>query len=186
MPNIDKIINNHNLKLMNPTPPGQNSNNTNNNNNCNCRLTNQCPMENKCVIENVVYKATIFSKLNPSDYKIYFGTAMGLWKERYYNHKTSFKLEAHKNDTALSQYYWEIKKYDPNPTVLWSVVSRASPPKSLSEKCQLCLLEILNIILNDKNDRVLNRRTQLISKCRHTSGYLLTRPSPRPEPPPIN
>ena len=184
MPNIDKIINNHNLKLMNPNPPGQNNVN---NNNCNCRVSNQCPMDNKkCVIENVVYKATIFSKLNPSDYKFYFGTAMGLWKERYYNHKTSFKYDYHKNDTALSQHYWELKKQDPNPTVLWSVVTKATPPKSLNDKCQLCLLEILNIILNDKNDRVLNKRTQLISKCRHSNGYLLSGPLPRPEPPPNN
>ena len=48
MNNVDSIISSHNKKLLNPitNEPG-----------CNCRIKENCPLNNRCLITNIVYEA---------------------------------------------------------------------------------------------------------------------------------
>ena len=41
-----------------------------NSNNCNCKTKINCPMNGMCILKNVVYQATIFTKENVKDKKI--------------------------------------------------------------------------------------------------------------------
>ena len=47
-------------------------------------------MNGICNLRNVEYQATIFSKENIKDKKIYTGISSGGWKLRYNNHIHSF------------------------------------------------------------------------------------------------
>ena len=45
--------------------------------------------------------------------------------------------------------------------------------KYIQKKCLLCLHEKFKIVIFEDQDHLLNKRSELISKCRHTNKYLL-------------
>merc|ERR1711872_694610 len=93
--NFATIIQNHNRKILAEDTQQEEKL-------CNCQNPNLCPVENKCKLENVVYKATVESKEKKN--AIYIGSTTTSFKKRYSNHKKSFNHERYKNDTTLSTY----------------------------------------------------------------------------------
>ena len=107
--------------------------------------------------------------------KIYLGTAEENFKKRYYNHKTSFKNRGKANDTTLSKHVWEVKdKYKETSSLKWSIVKSVPGYTNITKKCLLCLQEKLEIINYPNQEELLNKRSELISKCRHVNKYLLS------------
>ena len=85
------------------------------------------------------------------------------------NHTNSFRHKRYSKDTALSKYIWETKKeYNEMPTLKWSIVKYVPSYSNISKKCLLCLHEKLEIV---DQDHLLNKRSELISKCRHANKY---------------
>ena len=72
---------------------------------CNYRVKNSCPLDNKCLTSQLIYQADVTNNLD-YEYKYYLGLAETTFKERYSNHKSSFKNENNKNSTELSKYVW--------------------------------------------------------------------------------
>ena len=66
---------------------------------CNCRKANECPVQNKCLTESVVYQATIKRGDGVTD--TYIGLTATSFKDRWRNHKSNFKTRNPKNATAL-------------------------------------------------------------------------------------
>ena len=64
-------------------------------------------------------------------------------------------------------------KYKEMPTLKWSVVKSVSLYSNISEKCLLCLHGKLEIVNFKEQDQSLNKRSELISKCRHANKHLL-------------
>jgi len=54
---------------------------------CNCRKKSDCPLEGKCLQTNAIYQATVTTETTT---ETYVGLATN-FKERYRNHKTSFR-----------------------------------------------------------------------------------------------
>ena len=52
---------------------------------CNCRKKDICPMNGNCLMNNVIYKCTVFPATRTKQ-RAYLGLAEGEWKQRYYNH----------------------------------------------------------------------------------------------------
>ena len=106
--------------------------------------------------------------------KVYFGTAEGDFKKRYYNHKKSFKNRLYECDTTLSKYIWEIRdKYAEEPTLKWSIVKRVALYSIIMKICMLCLQEKFEIVKYPRPDQLLNKRSELVSKRCHANKYLL-------------
>ena len=163
--NLSSIIKTHNKKVTNEkiTPRDQ----------CNCKNRNDCPLDGNCQTSDIIYKCIASTTVNPD--KIYLGTAEGNFKKRYYNHKTSFKNREKANDTTLSKYVWEVKdKYKETPSLKWSIVKSVPGYSNITKKCLLCLYEKLEIINYPNQEELLNKRSELISKCRHVNKYLLS------------
>ena len=66
--------------------------------------------------------------------------------------------------------------------VTWSIVDRAYPYTADAKSCDLCAAERMHIALGRKGfkklpDRceLLNKRSELMSKCRHQAKYTLGR-----------
>ena len=82
MPNMKSIISSHNKHVLSnanaPTPQPDT---------CNCRKKSDCPLEGKCLQTNVIYQATVTTETAT---ETYVGLATN-FKERYRNHKTSFR-----------------------------------------------------------------------------------------------
>ena len=94
-----------------------------------------------------IYKCTVLSPDKPN--KVYFRTAEGAFKKRFYNHRKSFNNEVSANDTTLSKYVWELKETsNSSPTLERSIAKKVLPYSNISKKCLLCLHETLKIIKN--------------------------------------
>ena len=136
---------------------------------CNCRKKDQCPLDNKCLSSSVIYNAQVTTN---NTTKNYIGLTEGTFKQRFSQHKSTFKHRKHINSTELSKYIWQLhdKKQDFN--IKWSIISRARPYNNISKRCDLCLTEKL-MIIKHSNDNLLNKRSELISKCRHENKFYL-------------
>ena len=75
--------------------------------------------------------------------------------------------------TELSKYIWSLKREGKIFRVNWDVLRKAPSYSNLSKRCDLCLTEKLMIISADKST-LLNKRSELISKCRHQNKFYLS------------
>ena len=92
--------------------------------------------------------------------------------QQSYKHTKSFRHQKHRNETELSKLIWRLKDENKDYTLSWSIAKRSSPYRLGSKRCDLCLTEKVAIIrANPKG--LLNKRTELISKCRHRNKFLL-------------
>ena len=70
----------------------------------------KCPLNNKCLSNNILYKANITSESENYRNKIYCGISETKFKSRYSNHRKSFKNRNYKTDTELSNENWKLKE----------------------------------------------------------------------------
>ena len=103
---------------------------------------------------------------------MYYGISETKFKTRFSNHKKSFNLEKHKNDTQLSNELWKIKASKEEPILVWKILGQYQPCNVNTKRCLLCLDEKLQIAIYNRNN-ILNKRTEIISKCRHRNKYAL-------------
>ena len=85
----------------------------------------------------------------------------------------SFSHKKCKNDAELSKYLWKLKEENADYNLQWSIIAYASPCKRGARKCDFCLTEKLIIARSDPK-KLLNKRTELVSKCRHRNKFLLS------------
>ena len=168
--NIKTFINSHNHEIL------QLNESNDDKRTCNCRQKNECPMNGKCLTTNLIYEATITSDKPNQQAKKYIGLTENTFKTRFGNHKNSFNTERYKNATELSKEYWEIKKENFTPTITWNIIAQCAPFNKNTRTCKLCLREKLEIVTY-KGDNLLNKRSELVSKCRHSNKYVLSRVS---------
>ena len=165
MDNMKSIINKHSKKVTN----ADNDTNTDNQVQCNCRNKDQCPLDNKCLTSSVIYNAQVTTN---NATKNYIGLTEGTFKQRFSQHKATFKHRKYTNSTELSKYIWKLRDNNQDFNIKWTIISRARPYNNISKRCDLCLTEKLMIITANP-DRILNKRSELISKCRHENKFYL-------------
>ena len=134
---------------------------------CNCRKPEDCPLDGKCLIKNIIYKAEITS--GNSESKVYIGSAGSDFKQRYTNHKSSLKYSSKRKTTELSKFYWELKDAGITPNIKWSVIKEIRSGYSLKNGCTLCNTEKYLIACAEKQ-KLLNKRNELKRVCPHYSS----------------
>ena len=98
--NMGAIISGHNKKILrqyekkNTLEPG-----------CNCNDKDNCPLERKCLQEEIVYQAE--ANAADGEVKYYTGLTEPDFKKRFGNHKKSFEHLRYSHETTLSSYVWE-------------------------------------------------------------------------------
>ena len=164
MTNIKSIVNAHNKRITN-------KHEINNKRTCNCINKKSCPLNGNCLSENTLYAGTITSNIPNYQDKDYAGVTAPQWKFRYNTHKTSFNLRKYINSSELSKEVWRIKDQGGTPSIKWRILKQHAPYNPISKTCKLCISEKLYILENEEN--LLNKRDELISKCRHQNKYTL-------------
>lgn len=166
MPNMKTIITKHNKNTMN-------KDNSTNDKKCNCRSKNNCPLNNECLTEAIIYQATVEADNNS---KTYIGSCETPFKTRYYNHTKSFNNEKYKHETKLSSYLWELKEDNINYTIEWKILNKSNNYQCGTRHCNLCLTEKLYIMNYDNNinSQLLNSRSELMTKCRHAAKFKIS------------
>ena len=105
--------------------------------------------------------------------KVYLGLAEGEWKA------VSITASCHlntrySNKSTLSSYMWHLKSVSSETRHLkWSVLRCVPPYSNISKKCLLCLYEKLEIVTYQNQKELLNKRSELLCKCRHANKFLL-------------
>ena len=176
MPNIANTIKQHNAKTLLSQPLDQHDP-------CNCVNPDECPLDGICNSTDTVYKATVNSESsgnseNPtrsasSAENIYFGVCAGPFKPRYRNHMKSFNNRRYKTETNLSEFIWKLKDKDIRYSIKWDIVTHAPPYRCGSNRCNLCLSEKV-VIARCNHKGLLNKRTELMNKCRHRNKFMLS------------
>ena len=135
----------------------------------------------------MVYKAEVMSTGMTASY---IGIAANSFKERYTNLKLSFnnlKYEYNTSlsklsfnnlkyecNTSLSKHIWGLKKINEPFAISWSIVSKAKPYNPVAKTCNLCLMEKTCILLSE-DANLLNKRSEVMNKCRHREKFLLSK-----------
>ena len=115
---------------------------------CNCRNKDTCPLDGCCLKQCFIYKAEVHVD---NDYKIYYGPV--------------------ESATELSKYIWKLKDLEKTFVLKWSIAAYASPYRCGTRRCHLCITEKYIIARGDQ-ERLLNKRTEFFSKCRHRNKFV--------------
>ena len=116
MRNVKSIISSHNHKILQ-------SKRSISTKTCNYITKTSCPLNNQCLLRNIVYKAIVSSENPELKKKVYFGISETPFKLRYANHLKSSKIIRYKNDTELSKEIWNFKEKGIAPIVKWRIVN---------------------------------------------------------------
>ena len=84
MRSMSSVISAHNCSTLNPPKTSFG---------CNCQKRSMCPLQNKCLIPNIVYQADITNNVDDAR-RVYLGLSETPFKDRYHNHVRDFN-----NDT---------------------------------------------------------------------------------------
>ena len=164
MPNMKQKISSHNHKAKKDEEERQPDFG------CNCSgVMGPCPMEGKCLVNSVVYRAEVVSNNSTSTYT---GLTSNTFKQRFYGHRHSFNNRNSEHSTTLSSHVWDLKDQNKNYEVKWNIVDRAQAFNPTTKKCRLCIREKHHIIFQPE-DASLNNRSELFSTCRHRKKQLL-------------
>ena len=161
--NIGSIINSHNKKVLQAQKPNQLP--------CNCSKKEDCPLQGDCRVSSVIYKCDVTAPNQPK--KVYIGLTEKEIKQRISGHKTSIKNAKYRKSTTLSTYIWNLKDQNIVPTLNWSIMKRVRAYSNTNKSCPLCLQEKLEILRFENKTELLNKRSEIVSKCRHLNKYLL-------------
>jgi hypothetical protein len=99
MANVKNVISRHNNHILSKSTTTSSTN---------IRLLqpynnpSECPIKKNCKSKNIIYKAQVTWRRCHK--RVYIGMTATTLKERYGNHKKSFKLQRYKNDTERSKY----------------------------------------------------------------------------------
>ena len=77
---------------------------------------------NSCQTKCVIYQTNIDSDIAGYKQKCYLGSCETTFKDRFGNHEKSFGYLKHKYDTKLSKKFWEIKKRNGTPKIIWKII----------------------------------------------------------------
>ena len=169
MPNLKSKINQHNKKILQkhvdeaePDAPRK----------CNCPRNTECPLQNACLDKDILYTAELSSNIPNYGKKVYKGICSTTFKERLANHKKAFKNVTYENNTELSKEVWNIKRKGGEYVIKWSKDSNYQSYKPENKACSLCYQEKLAISLFE-GDFLLNKKNEIISRCRHRAKFKL-------------
>jgi hypothetical protein len=163
MPSVKSIIEGHNRRILN------NKADLEEESKCNCPKNATCPLEGECLAKDIIYQATVTSE---GKEETYVGVTATTFKSRLANHKASFKAEQKRNSTELSKHIWNLKDKNLNYAIKWRILSRASHYSNTTKRCNLCITEKFYILCK-QGFATLNKRNELINKCRHKDKFLL-------------
>ena len=167
MPNMQKAISSHNIKVCKggstpqPIP------------NCNCLggLAN-CPVQGQCQTKGVIYQASV-TRGDDHSVETYTGLTSRSFKERLYEHRSDFN-NIEREGTSLSEYVWRLKKRDIPYSIQWKILQKSQAFNPSTKKCNLCVKEVYHIIFKP-GGASLNKRSEFFSTCRHRLKDLLSK-----------
>ena len=127
-----------------------------------------CPVNGECLTESVIYSASVNS-INSS--MTYIGLTGDSFKTRFNGHTATFR-KRESNMSTLSTHVWDMEDKEVDYDIKWKIRKKAMMYKPGASYCDLCISEKVEILLaNPKSS--LNKRTEILEKCRHRHRFKL-------------
>ena len=164
MPSLGRILKGHNKSVLEKQPEKGKAPERE----CNCRDASKCPLKGQCMTKCIVYQAAVKTASNKDI--TYIGLTDNSFKTRWYNHRQSFLNPKHRLSTELSKVIWDLKEKNIDYNIDWKIITKSSSYTAGAGHCSLCLDEKLHIL---KNPDAINKRSEIISKCRHSRKFLV-------------
>ena len=138
---------------------------------CNCRKKEDYPLNGECMVDEVVYQATVTTettqqKHTSASQRTTSRQGMGTIRS------VSFSHEKRKSETELSKHIWQLKGENKEFKVTWKILAKAKPYTNITKRCDLCNTEKFFLICRP-HMATLNKRNELISTCRHRRKFIL-------------
>ena len=111
-------------------------------------------------------------KANKSKIMNYLGSCETTFEARFNNHTHSFRNRNKSNATELSKYYWNCLIHNNKPDIKYNIYTSARFYECGSGRCNMCLEEKIAILKSDK-ETTLNKRSEILSKCRRKNKFIL-------------
>ena len=176
--NMKQIISSHNAKVLGKSEEAPQEERT-----CNCRAKDSCPLEGKCLRDNIIYQATVTpipppqnqnptNQQNPPQTHTYIGLTSTTFKIRIGNHKKSFNHRKYGKETTLSRKIWELKDQGYDYDISWKMMERAQPFSPVTRVCALCTTEKWYILFKPELASI-NKRDEINNHCFHKVPVLL-------------
>ena len=173
MSNMQQVVSRHNTKLLKPQIA-----NINKKPDCNCQKANlPCIAGGKCVPGNVVYRGNV-TRLDTGHLDTYTGLSEPSFKDRWGNHKASFKDENRRSETCLSKHIWNLKDKSIPYTLKFTQLIEAPGYNPITQQCRLCLNEQY-YIMHHPEGATINSRSEFFNTCMHKKKRLLCPPPPK-------
>ena len=104
-------------------------------------------------------------------YRIIWG-----WIEKVlYSHRISFRNQRYQSETTLSSYVCETKRaINQILSLKWSVITVLPAYSHIPKLCQLCLYGKYAIITYPDPEKLLNKRSEIMSKYPYQQKFLLS------------
>ena len=165
MQNIGSVIKSHNSYVLRESGRDENVQPKM----CSCPKTrkDQCPIQQQCLVDNIIYKATVSTS---SGKKEYIGSTGRTFKERYSEHNHTLRHRNPQRSTALSECVWKARDAGETPEITWEVLHQVPKPKGPQRICSICNLERMEIAMANR-ERSLNKRSELTGKCVHFRSF---------------
>ena len=146
-----------------PQPPG-----------CKCDGgTVSCPVQGRCRLTGVVYRATI-RESSSGKTETYTGLTGRKFIDRWKEHQKDFEKPENRTSTMLSSHVWDLNDRGVNFTISWKILDRGPSYNPVSKKCILCLKEKY-FIMYHRESSTLNKRSEVFNTCRHRKASLLSK-----------
>ena len=159
--NMEQIISSRNSKILSPPNSDDRS--------CSCPKNATCPLDGKCLSDNIVYQTTVKTNTQTDTY---IGLCSTDFKKRLAVHKHSFISED--NQTSLSKHIKKLKNRNIDYELSWKLVTKAKPFSPVSGICNLCIKEKFYILFHPEM-ATLNDRNEIYTNCRHKKPVLLVK-----------
>ena len=131
-------------------------------------------LDGNCLEKNIIYQATVREAITKKE-ETYIGRTATSFKERYNNHKSSFKNRHLINGCELGKHIWKLKDQNIEvESIKWKILGRSKPFSPVSNVCNLCVKEKYFILYKPELGS-LNKRTELTAGCRHKTKQLLVK-----------
>ena len=160
--NIKSIITSHNNKLINPVERG-------NDRMCNC-IGFQCPVNGECLKSDLVYSCKVESA---NEVREYIGSTKNSFKVRWNAHNSDARYISKRTKTTLADYIWSLKEKNIVYSQSWKVELSTKVYCPEIGVCGTCLSEKYWLLKNHKVRKLVNKRTEILNKCRHRAPFLL-------------
>ena len=173
MTNMKDQIAKHNAKITSQSRPDERKTEKK----CICRNRANCPMDGNCAESSVIYQAKVLHNKSKLPDMVYYGSTSMQFKKRYYGHERSFRIE-NSSPTGLSNYVWKLKnlgwQMNTDFKIKWSILTKAHTFSLGSKRCDLCISEKTTILLHKDQRTLLNKRDEILTKCRHKETHCLS------------